>query len=119
MAHYSDRIATAYRLHLRREPVTMTILRDISVVILAVETFFVCIVLVAVLYVAIRGTSATIVKVRIYGPRARGTFRNMAASAESTSQKITAPFVAASSARARVARMASAAFSTFSHRREG
>jgi uncharacterized membrane protein len=99
--------------------VTMTLLRDISVVILAVETFFVCIVLVAVLYFAIRGTSATITKVRIYGPRARGYFRNMATSAENTSQKIAGPLVAASSARARAARMASVAFSTFSHRREG
>jgi hypothetical protein len=98
--------------------VTLTQLRDLSVVILGVETFFLCAVLAAVLFLAIRGTSQAIKKVRIYGPRARGAFRRMAVSADQTSQKITAPFVSASTTRARVERTVSAAFSAFSHRKE-
>ncbi len=94
---------------------TLEELRDLSIVILGVETFFLCIVLAAVLFLAIFGTSKTIAKVRIYGPRARETARKIAASAEQASQKITAPFVAASSTRARVERTVSAAVSAFSH----
>lgn len=97
---------------------TLTQLRDLSIVILGVETFFLCAVLAAVLYLAIRGTSQAILKLRIYGPRARGYFRKMAISAEQTSQKITTPFVLASSTRARVERTVSSAFSAFSHRKE-
>jgi hypothetical protein len=98
--------------------VTLEQLRNLSIVILAVETFFVCVVLAVVLFFAIRGTTQAIAKVRIYGPRARATFRRMAISAEQTSQKITAPFVSTSSTRARVERTVSAAFSAFSHRKE-
>jgi hypothetical protein len=58
--------------------VTLEQLRDLSVVILGVETFFLCLVLAAVLFIAIRGTSQAILKVRIYGPVARGYFRRMA-----------------------------------------
>lgn len=97
---------------------TLEQLRNLSIVILALETFFLCIVLAVVLFVAIRGTSEAIAKMRIYGPRARLAFRRMAVSAEETSQKITAPFVAASSTRARVERTVSAAFSVFGHRKE-
>jgi hypothetical protein len=97
--------------------VTLEQLRDLSLVILAVETFFLCLVLAAVLYLAIRGTSQAILKVRMYGPRARGFFRRMAHNAEQTSQRISAPFVSASSTRSRVERTVSAAFSVFSHRK--
>ena len=97
---------------------TLEQLRDLSVVILGVETFFLCAVLAAVLFFAILGTSQAILKVRILGPRARGYFRNMADNAERTSQKITAPFVSVSSTRARVERTVSAAFSVFSNRKE-
>jgi uncharacterized membrane protein len=98
---------------------TLEQLRNLSIVILAVETFFLCGVLAVVLFLAIRGTTQAIAKVRIYGPRARGAFRRITVSAEQTSQKITAPFVSASSTRARVERTVSAAFSAFSHRQEG
>jgi uncharacterized membrane protein len=98
--------------------VTIEQLRNLSIVILAVETFFLCVVLAVVLFFAIRGTSEAIAKVRIHGPRARGAFRRMAVSAEQTSQKITAPFVSASSTRARVERTVSAAVSAFGHHKE-
>jgi hypothetical protein len=98
--------------------VTLEQLRDLSIVILGVETFFLCVVLAAVLFIAIRGTSQAILKIRIYGPVARGYFRKMAQSAEETSHKLTAPFVSASTTRARVERTVAAAFSTFSHRKE-
>ncbi len=97
---------------------TLEQLRDLSVVILGVETFFLCAVLAAVLVLAIRGTSQAISKIRIIGPRARGYFRSMADNAERTSLKITAPFVSASSTRARVGRTMSAVFSAFSNRKE-
>lgn len=97
---------------------TLEQLRDLSVVILGVETFFLCAVLAVVLVFAILGTTKAISKVRIIGPRARGYFRNMADNAEKTSQKITAPFVSVSSTRARVGRTVSAAFSAFSNRKE-
>ena len=97
---------------------TLEQLRDLSVVILGVETFFLCLVLAAVLFIAIRGTSQAILKVRIYGPVARGYFRRMAQGAEQTSHKITSPFVTASSSRARIQRTVSAAFSAFNHRKE-
>jgi uncharacterized membrane protein len=96
---------------------TLEQLRNLSIVILAVESFFLCLVLAVVLFFAIHGTSQAIAKLRIYGPKARGAFRRMAASAEQTSQKISAPFVAASTTRARVERTVSAAFSIFGHRK--
>jgi len=98
--------------------VTLTQLRDLSVVILGVETFFLCLVLAAVLFIAIRGTSQAILKLRLYGPVARGYFRKMAQGAEQTSLKITSPFVSASSSRVRIERTVSAAFSAFRHRKE-
>jgi uncharacterized membrane protein len=102
----------------RRCPVTLEQLRDLSIVILGVETFFLCAILAAVLYFAISGTSKAILKVRILGPRARGYFRSMADNAERTSQKITAPFVSVSSTRVRVERTVSAVYSAFSNRKE-
>jgi uncharacterized membrane protein len=97
---------------------TLEQLRNLSIVILALESFFLCGVLAVVMIFAIRGTTQAIAKLRIYGPMARGAFRRMNFSAEQTSQKITAPFVAASSTRARVERTVSAAFSAFGHRKE-
>ena len=97
---------------------TLEQLSDISVVILAVETFFLALVLAVVLFFAIRTTSQTIVKLKVLGPKARVYFRSMAQGAEQTSQKITSPFVSMSATRARVERTVSAAFSVFKQRKE-
>jgi hypothetical protein len=97
--------------------VSLEQLRDLSLVIIGIETFLLCLVLAVVLVFAIRGTSQAILKLRMYGPVARGQFRRIAVSAEQKSQKLTAPFVSASSTRARVERTVSAAFSAFSHRK--
>jgi hypothetical protein len=97
--------------------VTLTQLADLSIVILGVEAFFLGIVLAAFLVLAIAGTSKTIDRVRIYGPRARAAARKMAASAEQTSQRIASPFVSVSASRARVKGTVSAAFTAFSHRK--
>jgi hypothetical protein len=97
--------------------VSLEQLRDLSLVIIGIETFLLCLMLAVVLVFAIRGTSQAIQKLRMYGPVARGHFRRIAASAEQTSQKLTAPFVSASSTRARVERTVSAAFSAFNHRK--
>lgn len=93
-------------------------LRDLSLVIIGVETFLLCLVLAVVLVFAIRGTSQAILKVRMYGPVARGYFSRMAQGAERSSQKLTAPMVSLSTARARVGRTLSAAFSALSNRKE-
>jgi hypothetical protein len=97
--------------------VSLEQLRDLSLVIIGVETFLLCLVLAVVIFLAIRGTSQAILKVRMYGPAARGYFRRMAEGAEKNSQKLTAPFVSASSTRARVERTISSAFSAFNHRK--
>jgi hypothetical protein len=97
--------------------VSLEQLRDLSLVIIGIETFLLCLVLAVLLVFAIRGTSQAILKLRVYGPAARGYFRRVATSAEQNSQKLTAPFVSASAARVRVERTVSALFSAFNHRK--
>jgi hypothetical protein len=97
--------------------VSLEQLRDLSLVIIGVETFLLCLVLAVLLVFAIRGTSQAILKLRVYGPVARGYFRRVATSAEQKSQKLTAPFVSASAARVRVERTVSSLFSAFNHRK--
>lgn len=93
-------------------------LRDLSLVIIGVETFLLCLMLAVVLVFAIRATTGAIAKVRTAGPVARGFFRRMAQGAERSSQKLTAPMVSLSTARARFTHTVSAAYSAFSNRKE-
>jgi sensor c-di-GMP phosphodiesterase-like protein len=98
--------------------VTLTDWTNVAIVILAVQAFFLAIILGAVLFVAIWGTSKTIRQLRIFGPRARAYFRGLADSAEQTSQRIATPFMGASAARARMVRTMSAAFSSIKGQKE-
>jgi hypothetical protein len=98
--------------------VSLEQLRDLSLVIIGVETFLLCLVLAVVLVFAIRSTSQAILKVRSYGPVARGYFRRMAQGAERSSQKLAAPMISLSTTRARVARTLTAAFSAFHPHKE-
>jgi hypothetical protein len=103
---------------LQEKRVSLEQLRDLSLVIIGIETFLLCLVLAVALVFAIRGTSQAILKVRMYGPVARGYFRKMAEGAERSSQQLTAPMVSLSTARARVGRTLSATFAVFSTRKE-
>jgi hypothetical protein len=98
--------------------VTLTEWTNVAIVILAVQAFFLAIILGAVLYFGIRGTSGIIRQLRISAPRAQAYFRNLADAAEQTSQRIATPFMSASAARARMVRTVSAALSVFRGQKE-
>lgn len=97
---------------------TLTDWTNVAIVILAVQAFFLAIILGAVLFVAIWGTSKTTQQLRIVGPKARAYFRGLADRAEQTSQRIATPFMGASAARARMVRTVSAAFAAIKGRKE-
>ena len=72
------------------------ILRDIAVVLLAIEIFVVMLVPVVITYFAVRGVSWLQRQLRTYAPPVQGGFRKAASVAEQVSQKIAEPFIVTS-----------------------
>jgi hypothetical protein len=77
-------------------------LRNIGIVILAVEVFLVSLVPAAIFFFLIWGVTRLMAAMRIRGPVVRGYFRKAAETAEQTSQQIASPFVSAHAATAHV-----------------
>ncbi len=77
--------------------------RDLSVVLLVIEVFFLTLIPGVILYFCIRGMTWTLRKVREVGPQAQRIFRTVESHTKLGSEKVAAPFIAmgAASAQAR------------------
>ncbi len=82
--------------------------RDLAVVLLAVEAFFISLIPGVILYFAVRGMLWVIRKLRVTAPTVQGYFRKAADISEQVSQRTAAPFIAVSATLAQVNRWRSA-----------
>ena len=83
---------------------TLATWRDLSIILLAVEAFLIALVPAAVFFLTIKGVMWMNRKVSIAGPIVRGYFRRAEQSTKIASDRIAAPFIAASATTARVKR---------------
>jgi hypothetical protein len=83
---------------------TLADLRDLSIILLALEAFIIGLVPAALFFFMIKGVFWLNRKVSIAGPRVRGYFRKAERSTKIASEKIAAPFITASATTARVKR---------------
>ena len=68
-------------------------LRDISVVLIAIQVFVILLIPGAVAYYAVRGTSWVLRQTRTYSPLVQAKFRQAAGIADKASQKVAAPLI--------------------------
>ena len=76
--------------------------RDLSIILLVIEAFFLSLVPAAVLYLCVRGISLIIKQVRMVAPPVQRYFSKAAEVSEQASRKITAPVIGASASAAQV-----------------
>jgi hypothetical protein len=84
---------------------TLHTLRDISVVLLAIQCFVVLLVPAALVYLMVRGLLWVQRKIRLYSPAVQGGFRRAATTAESASHRVASPVMRVNGLSARVRRM--------------
>lgn len=92
--------------------------RDLAVVLLAIEAFFISLIPAAILYLAVRGMLWVIRKLRAVAPIVQGAFRKAATISEQASHRMAAPVIATSAALARVGRVRSAVTTALLARKE-
>lgn len=78
--------------------------RDLSIILLAIEAFIMGLVPAVILFFAIKGMLWVIRKLRGAAPVVQGYFRKASQVSENVSQRIAAPFIAASATSAQVQR---------------
>ena len=81
---------------------TIALLRDISIVILAIEIFAMCLVPGAILFFVVKGAFAVERKMRQYAPIVQKAFSQAAAMTDRVSSKVVAPVITVDTAVARV-----------------
>ncbi len=85
----------------------LAVLRDISVVIIAIEVFIILLAPTVAVYLVLRGMTWVLGRARRYAPVVQGYFRQGAQITDQASQKVAAPVIAVEAFAARVRRMRS------------
>jgi hypothetical protein len=84
---------------------TIALLRDISVVIIALEVFVICLVPGVILFFIVKGLFWVERKIKYFAPLVQYRFRQVADITEKTSQKVAAPVMSVNASAARVRRV--------------
>ncbi len=86
---------------------SLATLRDIAVVLIAIEVFVVLLFPTILLFFVVRGLLWVQKKIRSYSPLVQGVFQQAAEIAETTSHKVATPVISVDAFAARVRRMRS------------
>ncbi len=92
---------------------TLFTLTNLSILVIAFQVFVIMLVPAVLFYFLIRGVGWLQINIRLYGPQARGAFRQVAQVTEDASHKAALPVIAVSTTTARAGRVWSAATSLF------
>lgn len=91
----------------------LTFWRDLSIVLLVLEAFILMLVPGVILFFSIKGIQALQNKLREYAPKVQGVFHQVDRTSRKVSDKVAAPFIAVSAARAQVKGLQRGAASLF------
>lgn len=92
--------------------------RDLAVILLAIEAFFISLIPGVILFFAVRGMLWVIRKLRGGAPIVQGYFRKAATISEQASQRVAAPIIATSATFAQVHRWQTALAASLQPRKE-
>ncbi len=92
--------------------------RDLAVILLVIEAFFMSLIPGVILFFAVRGMLWIIRKLRAVSPTVQGYFRTAATVSEQASQRVAAPFIATDAKMAQVRRWRQTSISLLQSRKE-
>lgn len=92
--------------------------RDLAVILLVIEAFFMSLIPGVILFFAVRGMLWIIRKLRAISPTVQSYFRKAATISEQASQRVAAPFIATSAAVAQAQRWRESSMTLLKTRKE-
>jgi hypothetical protein len=95
---------------------SLATLTDIAIIIIAVQLFIILLVPAVIFFFSIRGVSWAQTQTKLYGPRVRGIFRQVAEVSEEASNKVMVPLLVAETGATRVNRIRAALVATFTRK---